>query len=143
MGNYNKVMILGRLTRDVELRYTPSGTPVADISVANSRRTGGKDGQESREITTYIDVTIWRRQAETAHQYLAKGSEVFIEGRLELESWEDKTTGQKRSKLKVVCENMQFVGAQRHARHAQQAEPAPAPENQAPPQEESQDDIPF
>ncbi len=111
MGDFNKVMVLGRLTRDPEVRYTPSGTPVCDIGIAVGRRIGGGDsGTERREETTYVDVTLWRRQAELAGQYLAKGREIFIEGRLEMDSWEDRNTGQKRTKLKVVCENMQFVG---------------------------------
>ncbi len=111
MGDFNKVMVLGRLTRDPEVRYTPSGTPVCDLGIAVGRRVGGGDsGIERREETTYVDVTLWRRQAELAGQYLSKGREVFIEGRLEMDSWEDKVSGQKRTKLKVVCENMQFVG---------------------------------
>ncbi len=111
MGDFNKVMILGRLTRDPEVRYTPSGTPVCDIGIAVGRRVGGGDsGTERREETTYVDVTLWRRQAELAGQYLSKGREIFVEGRLEMDSWEDKASGQKRTKLKVVCENMQFIG---------------------------------
>ena len=111
MGDFNKVMILGRLTRDPEVRFTPSGTPVCDIGLAVGRRIGGgESGQERREETTFIDVTLWSRQAELAGQYLAKGRELFVEGRLTMDSWEDKTTGQKRTKLKVVCENMQFIG---------------------------------
>ncbi len=111
MGDFNKVMILGRLTRDPEVRFTPNGTPVCDIGLAVGRRVGGgESGMERREETTYIDVTLWNRQAELAGQYLAKGRELFVEGRLTLDSWDDKTTGQKRTKLKVVCENMQFIG---------------------------------
>lgn len=111
MGDFNKVMILGRLTRDPEIRYTPSGTPVCDIGIAVGRKVGGgESGVERRDETTYVDVTLWRRQAELAGQYLAKGRELFVEGRLELDTWEDKNTGQKRSRLKVVCENMQFIG---------------------------------
>jgi len=100
---------MGRLTRDVELRYTPKGTAVADIAMAINRFRAGADGERSEE-TTYVDVTLWGRQAEIANQYLSKGREVFIEGRLQLDSWEDKTSGQKRSRLKVVGEQMQFVG---------------------------------
>ena len=102
-------MILGRLTRDPEVRYTPSGTPVCDLGLATNRRIPSGEGQWKDE-TTYIDVTLWRRQAEVAGQYLAKGREVFIEGYLSMDSWEDKNTGQKRSKLKVVCDNMQLIG---------------------------------
>ena len=110
MANLNKVYLMGRLTRDPELRYTPKGTAVADIAMAINRYRSGGDGGERTEETTFVDVTLWGRQAETANQYLAKGREVFIEGRLQLDSWEDKASGQKRSKLKVVGESMQFVG---------------------------------
>jgi single-strand DNA-binding protein len=110
MANLNKVYLMGRLTRDPELRYTPKGTAVADLGMAINRFRGGGDGGERTEETTFVDVTLWGRQAETANQYLAKGREVFIEGRLQLDSWEDKASGQKRSKLKVVGEAMQFIG---------------------------------
>lgn len=110
MGNFNKVMILGRLTRDPEVRYIPSGAAVCDIGLAVNRRVGGGEGSEVREEVSYIDVTLWRRQAEVAGQYLSKGREVFIEGYLSMDTWEDKNSGQKRSKLKVVCDNMQLIG---------------------------------
>ncbi|MBK1833438.1 single-stranded DNA-binding protein [Roseibacillus ishigakijimensis] len=110
MANLNKVYLMGRLTRDPELRYTPKGTAVADIGMAINRYRGGGDGGERTEETTFVDVTLWGRQAEIVNQYLAKGREVFIEGRLQLDSWEDKASGQKRSKLKVVGESMQFIG---------------------------------
>lgn len=102
---------MGRLTRDPELRYTPKGTAVADLSMAINRYRSSADGGERTEETTFVDVTLWGKQAETANQYLNKGREVFIEGRLQLDSWEDKASGQKRSKLKVVGESMQFVGS--------------------------------
>lgn len=111
MANLNKVLLMGRLTRDPELRYTPKGTAVADLSMAINRYRSGGDGGERTEETTFVDVTLWGKQAETANQYLNKGREVFIEGRLQLDSWEDKSSGQKRSKLKVVGESMQFVGS--------------------------------
>lgn len=110
MANLNKVYLMGRLTRDPELRYTPKGTAVADIAMAINRYRGGGEGGDRTEETTFVDVTLWGKQAETANQYLAKGREVFIEGRLQLDSWEDKASGQRRSKLKVVGESMQFVG---------------------------------
>ena len=111
MANLNKVYLMGRLTRDPELRYTPKGTAVADIAMAINRYRSGGDGGERSEETTFVDVTLWGKQAETANQYLSKGREVFIEGRLQLDSWEDKASGQRRSKLKVVGESMQFVGS--------------------------------
>lgn len=121
MGDFNKVMVLGRLTRDPEVRYTPNGKPVCDIALAVGRKIGGgESGMERREETTYVDITLWNKQAELAGQYLSKGRELFVEGRLTLDSWEDRNTGQKRSKLKVVCENMQFVGSSGGGQQQQQ-----------------------
>jgi single-strand DNA-binding protein len=109
MASLNKVMIIGNLTRDPEIRYTPKGTAVAEIGVAVNRRFTAENG-EKREETTFVDVTLWGRTAELAGEYLKKGRPVYIEGRLQLDSWDDKQTGQKRSKLRVVCEEMQFLG---------------------------------
>ena len=112
MASVNKVMLIGNLTRDPEVRYTPKGSAVADIGLAINRYFTMENG-EKREETTFVDVVLWGRQAELAQQYLSKGRPVFIEGRLQLDSWEDKNTGQKRSKLRVVGENMQFLGSPR------------------------------
>ena len=108
MANLNKVLLLGNLTRDPELRYTPKGTAVADIAVAINRVWNNEQNQRQEE-TTFVDITLWGRQAEIAQQYLSKGRGVFIEGRLQMDTWEDKASGQKRSKLKVVAENLQFM----------------------------------
>lgn len=108
MANLNKVLLLGNLTRDPELRYTPKGTAVADIGLAINRTWSNEQGQRQEE-TTFVDITLWGRQAELAQQYLVKGRGVFIEGRLQMDTWEDKATGQKRSKLKVVAESLQFL----------------------------------
>ena len=162
MANLNKVYLMGRLTRDPELRYTPKGTAVADLGMAINRFRGGGDGGERTEETTFVDVTLWGRQAEIANQYLAKGREVFVEGRLQLDSWEDKSSGQKRSKLKVVGEAMQFIGGQGGGQSGggeggqgnYQSSPEggsrpPAQGNSAPQtssgggHEEEEDDIPF
>lgn len=110
MASYNKVLLMGNLTRDPEVRYTPKGTAVAELGLAVNRQYTADNG-EKREETTFVDVTLWGRQAEVAAEYLKKGRAVFIEGRLQMDSWEDKQTGQKRSKLKVVGEGMQMVGA--------------------------------
>ena len=110
MANLNKVMLIGNLTRDPELRYTPKGTAVAEIGMAVNRVRTNDQGQR-QEDTTFVDVTLWGRQAELAQQYLSKGRPVYIEGRLQMDTWEDKNSGQKRSKLKVVGENMQFIGS--------------------------------
>jgi single-strand DNA-binding protein len=103
-------MLLGNLTRDPEVKYTPKGSAVADIGLAVNR-TYTTDGGEKREETTFVDVTMWGRQAEIAGEYLKKGRPLFVEGRLQLDTWDDKQTGQKRSKLRVVCENFQMLGS--------------------------------
>ena len=110
MASYNKVLLLGNLTRDPEVRYTPKGTAIANIGLAVNR-TYTTEGGEQKEEVTFIDIEVWGRQAETVGQYLAKGRPVFVEGRLKLDSWEDKESGQKRNKLKVVAERVQFLGA--------------------------------
>ena len=110
MASFNKVIIMGNLTRDPQVRYTPNQTAVTDLGLAVNRTWYDKGSQQKREEVTFIDVTLWGRQAEVAGEYLSKGRSVLIEGRLRLDSWDDKETGQKRSKLKVVCENMTMVG---------------------------------
>ncbi len=109
MASYNRVILVGNLTRDPELRYVASGTAVTDIGLAVNDRRKNANGEWIDE-TTFIDVTLWARQAEVASEYLSKGSSVLIEGRLKLDSWET-NDGQKRSKLRVVGERMQMLGA--------------------------------
>ena len=109
MPSLNRVLIIGNCTRDPEMRYTPRGTPVCEIGVAVNRVSQDEAG-ERREEVTFIDCTLWSRLAEVAVKYLAKGSSVFVEGRLQLDSWEDRQTGQKRTKLRVVAENLQLLG---------------------------------
>lgn len=108
MADLNKVYLMGRLTFDPELRRTPSGTAVTELRMATSRSFTGRDG-DRKEETLYIDVTVWDRQAETCCQYLKKGSGVHVEGSLKMDSWDDKTTGEKRSKIKVQAERVQFL----------------------------------
>lgn len=107
MASFNRVILVGNLTRDPELRYIPSGTPVTDIGLAVNDRV--KRGDQWVEETTFVDVTLWARTAEVASEYLSKGSPVLIEGRLKLDRWEK--DGQKFSKLKVVGERMQMLGS--------------------------------
>ena len=107
MANLNRVFLLGYVTRDLELKYTPKGTAIANLGLALNR-VWTEDG-EKKEETTFVDVTLWGRAAEVATQYLKKGQSVFIEGRLHLNTWDDKQTGQKRSRLIVVGENLQFL----------------------------------
>ena len=110
MANLNKVLLMGNLTRDPEVRYTPKGTAVTELGIAVNRIYSGENG-EKREEVTFVDVTVWGRTAENVGEYLRKGRPVFIEGRLQLDSWEDKQSGQKRNKLKVVADNVQFLGS--------------------------------
>jgi single-strand DNA-binding protein len=109
MASFNKVILLGNLTRDPEVRYTPKGSAVAEVGLAVNR-VYTTDGGEKREEVTFVDVTLWGRTAEIAGEYLKKGRPVLIEGRLQLDTWDDKQSGQKRSKLKVVGEAMQLLG---------------------------------
>ncbi|MGI9014750.1 MAG: single-stranded DNA-binding protein [Phycisphaerales bacterium] len=106
-GNFNKVFLMGNLTRDPELKYTPNNQAVAKIGIAVNRRYRTKEG-EDREETTFVDCDAWGRTAEVMNQYLTKGRPVFIEGYLKLDQWTDQEGGN-RSKLKVVIENFQFV----------------------------------
>lgn len=110
MASYNKVILVGNLTRDPEVKYTTSGTAVTEVGLAVNRTWYDKQANEKKEETTFVDVTLWGRQAEVAGQYLSKGRSVLIEGRLQLDQWEDRESGKKRSKLRVVGENMQMLG---------------------------------
>ena len=152
MANLNKVMLIGNLTRDPELRYTPSGKAVAEFGLAINR-VWYNDQKQKQEETTFVDITLWARQAEIAQQYLTKGSPAYIEGRLSLDTWDDKATGQKRSKLKVVGETLQLLGSKTHgggapgpqSSHSAPARSAPPQGASAAPADEFQDedDIPF
>lgn len=108
MASLNKVMLIGNLTRDPEVRYTPKGSAVCDMAIAVNRRYLTDSGERQEEVT-YLDIVLWGKTAELAGQFLAKGRSVFVEGRLQMDTWEDKATGQKRSKIRVVAENMQFL----------------------------------
>jgi single-strand DNA-binding protein len=110
MASFNKVILLGNLTRDPEVRYTPKGSAVCDLGLAVNRAYTLDNG-EKREEVTYVDVVLWARLAEIAGEYLKKGRPVFIEGRLQLDTWDDKQSGQKRSKLRVIGETMQLLGS--------------------------------
>ena len=154
MASFNKVILLGNLTRDPEVRYTPKGPAVTDLGLAVNR-TYTADNGEKREEVTFVDVTFWGRTAEVAGEYLKKGRPVFVEGRLQLDSWDDKQSGQKRSKLKVIGENMQMLGAPRGAGAGgggggdEESSSAPrsssksAPPPKAAPSAPDDDEIPF
>lgn len=109
MASLNKVMIIGNVTRDVEVKFTPKGTAAADLGLAVNRSYKDNAGNKVEEVT-YIDVQLWGRLAEIAGEYAKKGRSVYIEGRLNLDSWEDKQSGQKRSRLRVVGESLQLLG---------------------------------
>ncbi len=134
MANYNKVLLMGNLTRDPELKRTSNDMAVAQISIAVNRRFKDRTG-EQREETTYVDCESWGKTAETMAKYLAKGRPVFVEGRLKLDQWQDKD-GNNRSKLKVVIDNFQFVDSKGNQ---SSTPPAQTPVGATPPT----DDIPF
>jgi len=152
MANFNKVILAGNLTRDPELRYTPKGMAIAKFGLAVNRSWKTETG-ETKEEVTFVDVDAFGRQAETIAQYMKKGSPFLMEGRLRLDQWDDKQTGQKRRKLGVVLEGFQFLGTgTRNEGAPSSAEPSrrpgppppasvPAPEPDGPPP--SDDDVPF
>ena len=128
MASLNKVLLIGNLTQDPELRRIPSGTAVSTLRLAVSESFQNKSG-ERVERTVFLDVDVWDRQAENCQQYLSKGSPIFVEGRLQMDQWDDKETGQKRSRLKVRADRVQFLGGPRRdgaVRDAAAAAPAAA-----------------
>jgi len=147
MASFNKVILVGNLTRDPELRYTPKGTAIAKVGIAVNRVWTSEAGEKKEEVT-FVDVDVFGRTAENVGQYMRKGRPILIEGRLRLDQWDDKQTGQKRSRLGVVAETVQFLGSaggegggapvrQRPAGAAPAAEPL---EGDGPPES---DDVPF
>jgi single-strand DNA-binding protein len=157
MANLNKVMLIGNLTRDPELRVTPKGTAICQFSLAVNRKFRDEAGADREEVT-YVDIEAWGKSGENIAKYCTKGRPLFVEGRLRLDQWEDKTTKEKRSRMKVVCDNFQFLGTGRAEGGAPGGEggggeqprynsPAPrsgAPRPSAPaPQENLDEDVPF
>jgi len=155
MASFNRVILVGNLTRDPELRYTPKGTAVARLTLAVNRTYTTESGEKKEEVS-FVDVDAWGRQAEVIGQYMKKGRPLLVEGRLKQDTWEDKNTHQKQSKLKVVLEGFTFVdsnreagGAPAEASRPRTASPPPAAPTAAepaadagsPPPEE--DDVPF
>ncbi len=136
MANFNKVYLIGNLTRDPELRVTPKGTAICQFGLAVNRQFKDESGA-MRDDTTFVDIEAWGKQGETISKYCQKGRPLFVEGRLKLDQWEDKTSGQKRSKMKVVLENFQFLGSgQRDGAPGGGGEfdqSAPSPERHSPP----------
>jgi len=148
MASFNKVILVGNLTRDPELRYTPKGTAIPKIGLAVNRVWTNEAGEKKEEVT-FVDVDVFGRTAENVGQYMRKGRPILIEGRLRLDQWDDKQTGQKRSKLGVVAETVQFLGsptgggegAPARAAAPAAASAAPEPADSEPPPEH--DDVPF
>lgn len=144
MASFNKVILLGNLTRDPEVKFTAGGTAVAEIGLAVNRKWMDKQSNTWKEETTFVDVTLWGRSAEVAGQYLAKGRPVLIEGRLQLDTWNDKTSGQKRSKLLVVGESMTMLGGNTpRGEHDQSANQGRAEEQSQDESKYNPDDVPF
>ena len=147
---YNKVILVGNLTRDVELKYTPSGTAIAKFGVATNRTYKDQMTGENKQETMFIDITVFGRSAEVANQYLSKGKRVLIEGRLVLDQWVD-STGQKRSKHSIVAEKVQFMDtkSQNQEVSGYSAPSAPKPQmqqtqqNNIPSIDIDEEDIPF
>ena len=140
MANFNKVLLIGNLTRDPQLSYLPSQTAVVDFGLAVNRRWTGKDG-EKKEETCFVDCTSFGRPAETINKYLTKGRPVFVEGRLTFNSWTAQD-GTKRSRLKVTVENFQFLGSPSATVPPEQS-PSDSSEGSQAEQQGGNDDIPF
>lgn len=136
MSSLNKVILIGNLTRDPELRYTPSGTAITKFGLATNRKF--KKGEELKEEVCFVDITVWGRQAESCSEYLSKGRSVCVEGRLSFSQWET-DDGQKRSKLEVVGERVLFLGGGR----GDGGQPKETGMDAAPPPPPSDDDVPF
>ncbi|HEX8179725.1 MAG TPA: single-stranded DNA-binding protein [Pyrinomonadaceae bacterium] len=139
--SFNKIILVGNLGRDPELRYTPQGTPVCSFTLATNERRKDRAG-EAQDVTTWFKVTLWGRQAETASQYLAKGRPVYIEGRLRVEEWTDRD-GRQRHTLEVNATDMQFIGGRGEETSSGRGEPGAGNRNEAPEPDISDDDIPF
>ena len=143
--SFNKIILVGNLGRDPELRYTPDGTPVCSFSLATNEKRRDKNTGENNDVTTWFRVTLWRRQAEVASQYLTRGKPVYIEGRLRVEEYTDRD-GKTRHSLEVTATDMQFIGSARGDEGAggPQAKAATAPRNAGPePTDLTDDDVPF
>ena len=135
MAKLNKVFLMGNLTRDPELRYTPSGTAIASFGIAINRTWSGPDGEKKEEVC-YVDINMFGRRAEVINEYFSKGNPIFIEGRLQFQQWETKD-GQKRSTLRVVAEDFQFIGGKT------KKDEGPSFPESAGPTDVSEEEIPF
>lgn len=142
MADLNRVFLMGRLTRDPEVRYTSGGQAVADLGLAVGRTYLTKTGEKKEEVC-FLDVVVWGRQAETAKQYLSKGSPIFVEGRLQMDSWETKE-GEKRNRIKVSALRVQFLGRSKGGSSAAPGTESPASDEEVvETNQNAEDDIPF
>lgn len=134
MASFNRVILVGNLTRDVEMKYTAKGSAIANVSIAVNRKWKSESGEQKEEVC-FVECVAFGNSAETMAKYLSKGKPVLIDGRLKLDSWEDKATGQKRSKLGVVIENFQFLGSGEKPKQSEapKAETAPDDDGQSVP----------
>ncbi len=135
MAKLNKVFLMGNLTRDPELRYTPSGTAIASFGIAINRTWSGPDGEKIEEVC-YVDINMFGRRAEVINEYFSKGNPIFIEGRLQFQQWETKD-GQKRNALRVVAEDFQFIGGKT------KRDEGPSFPESAGPTDVNEEEIPF
>ena len=147
MSSYNRVILIGNLTRDPELKYTPKGTSVCKLGLAVNRKWRTEAGEQKEEVT-FVDVDVMGKTAEHCGQYLKKGRSAMIEGRLKLDQWDDKATGQKRSKLGVMAESVQFLGGNPEQQEARRTSAASAKSETSPSTDEKParaegDDVPF
>jgi len=140
-GSFNKVILMGNMTRDVEVRFTPNGTAVTDIGLAVNEKRKNAAGDLIEE-TTFVDVTLWGRNAEVAGEYLSKGSPILVEGRLKLDQWET-DDGERRQKLKVVCDRMQMVGSKRDSNGGGNGGGKPAQQASTGGGDGGDDEVPF
>jgi single-strand DNA-binding protein len=138
----NKVILIGNLGRDPELRSTPSGQTLAKFSLATTRRWRDRDGNR-QEQTEWHNIVVWGRQAEIAGQYLTRGRQVYVEGRLQTDSWEDKTHGDKRYRTEIICDNFQMLGSRGDGGYDDGAGRSAGPSQAPPPAAPADDDIPF
>lgn len=118
MASLNKVMVMGNLTRDPEIKHTPKGTAIASLSIAINRNYTTESGEKKEEVT-YVDIEAWGRLAENCAEHLSKGKQIFVEGRLKLDTWEDKQTGEKRSRMRVAADTVQFLSPREGASASQ------------------------
>lgn len=142
MASYNRTILVGNLTRDPEMRYTPKGTAIVQGGIAVNHKWKTEGGEEKEDVL-FLDFSVWGRAGETFAQYTRKGDPILLEGRLKLDQWEDKNTKEKRSKVKLTVENFQFLGGKREGGEAPRGARPPASGAEAPQPDAQEYDVPF